>query len=161
MHAWLFFSILVMVAWGVTGIFQKLSTNYISAGSTLILLVIGSFLIQPWVMPEVPLSSYSLRAVIYGLLSGLMNALGAWGLFEAMKLGGTASVVTVFTALYPLPVVLLSPLLFHEKVTALQGAGIVCAFIAVVLLSWEPPPEPFPISRYPLRGEASADKMDS
>ena len=154
MHPWFLFSVIVLLSWGVTGIFQKLSTNYISAGSTLVLLIIGSFLIQPWVMPDVALSSYSLRAVIYGLLSGLTNSLGAWGLFEAMKLGGTASVVTVFTALYPLPVVLLSPLLFHEKVTTLQSVGIVCAFIAVVLLSWEPPPEPMPWSQRKLAGNA-------
>jgi transporter family protein len=57
-----------------------------------------------------------------------------------MKSGGKASIVTPFTALYPLVVVFLAPLVLHESITILQGVGIVCALIAVVLLSAETPP---------------------
>jgi drug/metabolite transporter (DMT)-like permease len=124
----------------VTGIFQKLSTNHISAESLMILLILGSFAIQPFVLPQQPLSGYSRRALGYGLLSGVLSNLGSWGLFQAMRLGGSASIVTIFTALYPLPVVLLAPLILHERITSLQTVGVACGIIAIVLISTPSPP---------------------
>ena len=142
MQTWLIFVIIVLVSWGVLGIFQKLSTNYLSAESTLIWLIVGFLLFQPFVYPSKPLSIYSTRSLWYGLLSGLLSNVGAWGLFEAMKCGGKASIVSPFCALYPLPVVLLAPFVFHEKVSLLQAFGVVCALTAVVLLSREAQPIP-------------------
>jgi len=54
-----------------------------------------------------------------------------------MKVSGKASIVSPFCALYPLPVVFLALFVFHEKVTLIQAIGVVCALIAVVLLSRE------------------------
>jgi transporter family protein len=125
----------------VTGIFQKLSTNRISAESLMILLILGMFAIQPFVLPQAPLSSYSRHAVVYGVLSGVLSNLGSWGLFEAMRLGGSASLVCIFTALYPLPVVLLAPLILHERITVLQGVGVACGLVAIILISTPSPAE--------------------
>jgi drug/metabolite transporter (DMT)-like permease len=137
----LVFVAIVLIAWGVLGIFQKLSTNHISAESTIIWLVVGFLLFQPFVYPDRPLSSYSTRNIWFGLLSGLLSNIGAWGLFEAMKSGGKVSIVSPFCALYPLPVVLLAPFVFHERITLLQTIGVACALLAVVLLSQEAQPE--------------------
>ena len=52
-----------------------------------------------------------------------------------MKSGGKASIVAPFTALYPLIVVILAPLILHESVTLLQGIGVGCSLVAVILLS--------------------------
>lgn len=139
MHSWLLYTSIVLVSWGILGIYQKLATNYISAESTMIWLVVGFLLFQPFVYPDKPLSSYPTRAIVYGLLSGLFSNLGAWGLFEAMKVGGKVSIVSPFCALYPLPVALLAPFVLHESITLLQGVGVACALIAVVLLSQEAP----------------------
>jgi transporter family protein len=70
-------------------------------------------------------------------LSGVFNAFGAWALLAALKSGGKASIVAPFTALYPIVVVFLAPFILHESISALQAVGIVCALIAVVLLSTE------------------------
>jgi bacterial/archaeal transporter family protein len=139
-QTWLIFVMIVLVSWGVLGIFQKLSSNYISAESMLIWLIVGFLLFQPFVYPSKPLSIYSTKHIWYGLLSGLLSNVGAWGLFEAMKCGGKASIVSPFCALYPLPVVFLAPFVFHEKVTLIQAIGVACALIAVVLLSREAEP---------------------
>jgi len=124
------------------GIFQKMSTNRISAESLMILLIVGMFFIQPFILPQQPLSSYSRRAVVYGLLSGVLSNLGSWGLFEAMRLGGSASIVTIFTALYPLPVVLLALLILHERIPRLQSVGCACGLIAIILISIQAPADP-------------------
>jgi len=140
MQTWLIYVIIVLVSWGILGIFQKVASNHISAESMLIWLIIGFLLFQPFVYPAKPLSTYSTKHIWYGLLSGLLSNVGAWGLFEAMKVGGKASIVSPFCALYPLPVVFLAPIIFHEKITLIQATGVVCALIAVVLLSREAEP---------------------
>jgi bacterial/archaeal transporter family protein len=140
--AWFWFTSIAILAWGITGLFQKLSTNHISAESTLILLTAGLLLLEPLVYPGSALLLYSRWNLLWGLLSGLMNALGAWALFAAMKLGGKASVVSPLTALYPLVLVLLAPLILRESITLLQVAGIICSLLAGVLFSIQPESDP-------------------
>jgi transporter family protein len=125
----------VLISWGIVGLFQKLSTNYISAESALFWLVVGYFLLAPFFYPGRTIFAYSTRSLVLTLLSAALNSLGAWALLAAMRSGGKASIVVPFTALYPLVVVLLAPLVLHETITPLQGAGVLCALTAVVLLS--------------------------
>jgi transporter family protein len=52
-----------------------------------------------------------------------------------MKNGGKASIVVPLTALYPIVVLLLGPLILKETITRLQGVGVLCALVSVFLLS--------------------------
>jgi transporter family protein len=133
--AWFWFAVIILIAWGVVGLLQKLSTNHLSSESALIWLVVGFLLIQPFVSLGGSVPRYSRINIGWGLLSGTLNALGAWALFAAMKNGGKASIVSPFTALYPLVVVMVAPVLLHESITLIQGGGVACALAAVVLLS--------------------------
>ena len=126
---------IVLISWGVVGILQKLSTNYISAESALIWLAVGYFLLAPFFYPGRIIFAYSTRSLVLTLVSAALNSVGAWALLAAMRSGGRASIVVPFTALYPLVVVMLAPLILHETITLLQGAGVLCALAAVVLLS--------------------------
>ena len=132
---WFWFAAIVLISWGIVGLLQKLSTNYISAESSLIWLVVGFLLLQPFLYPGPAVFSYSAHSLTWALLSGVLNALGAWALFAAMKSGGKASIVSPFTALYPLVVVLVAPVVLHESINLIQGVGVLCALTAVVLLS--------------------------
>jgi transporter family protein len=132
---WFWFAMITLMAWGIVGLLQKLATNYISAESSLIWLVAGFLLLEPLFYPGKAVWHYSGWNLTWALLSGVLNALGAWALFAAMKSGGKASVICPLTALYPLVVVLLVPFLLHESITRLQSAGVLCALTAVVLLS--------------------------
>lgn len=132
---WLLYSVLTLLAWGVVGLLQKLSTNYISAESSLIWLVVGFLILEPLFYPGIAVLHYSRINLAYALISGLLNALGAWALFAALKSGGKASIVAPLTALYPIVVIVLVPIVLHESVTRLQWVGVACALIAVVLLS--------------------------
>lgn len=132
---WLWYSAITVLAWGVVGLLQKLSTNYISAESSLIWLVVGFLLLEPLLYPGSAVFHYSGWNLTWALLSGVLNALGAWALFAALKSGGKASIVAPLTALYPLVVMMLVPFVLHESITRLQVVGVVCALIAVVLLS--------------------------
>ena len=137
--AWFWFALVTLLAWGVVGLLQKLSTNHLSAEWALVWLAVGFLILEPWLYPGRILFGYSVRGLGWALLGGVLNALGAWALLAAMKTGGKASVVAPFTALYPIVVVFVAPFVLHESITALQGVGIVCALTAVVLLSTESP----------------------
>src|SRR5208283_2915989 len=96
--------------------------------------LVGMFLVEPFLRPGPGVFSWSRLGLIYALLSGAFNALGAWALLAALKSGGKASVVSPVTALYPVVVVFVAPFALRESITFLQGLGIFCALIAVVLL---------------------------
>ncbi|MGH9454781.1 MAG: EamA family transporter [Terriglobia bacterium] len=135
MPPWFFFAALVLISWGIVGLLQKLATNRVSAESALIWLVIGFLLLTPVFYPGKSVLHYSTRSLLFILACSGLNALGALALFAAMKNGGKASIVVPLTALYPLVVVLTGPILLKQSITALQGAGVLCALTAVVLLS--------------------------
>jgi transporter family protein len=135
MPPWFWYTVITLVSWGIVGLLQKLSTNYISAESSLVWLVVGFLLLQPFFYPGAAVFHYSRLNLTWALLSGVLNALGAWALFIAMKSGGKASIVSPVTALYPLVVIVLVPFILHEPITRLQIVGVFSALIAVVLLS--------------------------
>jgi len=132
---WFIYVSVVLIFWGACGIFQKLATNRISAESSLVWLIVGFVLLAPLVYPGRVLWHYSRENIMWGLLSGALSNLGAWGLYAAMKSGGKASIVAPICALYPVVVVALAPLLLHESITKLQGVGVLCGLVAVVLFS--------------------------
>jgi uncharacterized membrane protein len=72
---------------------------------------------------------------VYVFLGGLLNALGSWAILAAMKSGGKASVVVPFTAVYPMVVCVVAPLLLHEHITMMQTLGIACGMGAIFLLA--------------------------
>ena len=118
---WLWYSILTLIAWEVVGLLQKLSTNHISAESSLIWLVVGFLLLEPFFYPGVALFHYSKINLANGIASGLLNALGAWALFVALKSGGKASIVSPLTALYSVAVIAFVPLVLHDRSAAYSG----------------------------------------
>jgi len=132
---WFWIVVVVLVLWGFTAVFQKLTTNHISAESTLVWRTVGFLLVMPFIYPGREMYHHSLHSMAYGLSAGLLCALGCLGLFAAMKSGGKASVVGPISALYPVIVVIFSPLALHESITLLQGVGVLFGLVAVVLLS--------------------------
>jgi transporter family protein len=135
MPAWVVYAIIVMVSWGVLGIFQKLATDRISSESTLFWMIVGFVLFEPFIYPGKQLFAYSKRGIALGLMSGFLSNLGAFGLYAALRKGGKASVVVPLVSLYPLIVIVVSPFLLHETLTLTQGLGAICALTSVVLLS--------------------------
>lgn len=133
--AWFWFAVVILISWGIVGLLQKLSTNYLSAEAALIWLVVGFVILLPLLYPGPSLFNHSDLSLALALLSGALNAVGAWALLAAMKHGGKASVVAPVTALYPLVVVMAAPVIFHESISPLQGLGVVSALTAVILLA--------------------------
>lgn len=139
---WLFFALITLIFWGITGVTQKLSTNFISTELSFFWFVLAFLPIALVILLTVPLD-WHLKAWVFWLavIGGALNGLGAMTSFKALESGGKASIVIPLCYLYPLITILLALLFLHEKVTRTEVAGITLALVAALLLSREAPPD--------------------
>ena len=137
MPSWVYYSCLVIVLWGVVGLFQKLGSNRISSRSLLIWLTVGYLVLAPVLLARTSLGTLSLRDIAIGILGGLTNGLGAWCLFASLEAGAKASTAVPLTALNPLVTIVLAILLLAERLTPLQWTGVAAAIIAGMMISYE------------------------
>ncbi|HUY15418.1 MAG TPA: EamA family transporter [Terriglobia bacterium] len=139
---WLLFALVTLIFWGITGVTQKLSTNAISTELSFLWFVLAFIPIALAILLLVPLD-WHLKTRVYCLavVGGALNGLGALTSFKALESGGKASIVIPLCYLYPLVTIFLALILLHEKVTSKEGAGIVLALVAAILLSREAPPK--------------------
>jgi transporter family protein len=135
---WMVFALAVLAFWGLAGITQKLSTNYISAELSFIicsLAFIPVSLIILWLHPV----SWKLSPTGWelGVVGGLLSGVGGLASFAAYHSGGKASIVTPIGAMYPMITVALAVPFLHERVGLRQVAGIILALMATVAISYE------------------------
>jgi hypothetical protein len=87
-------------------------------------LVVGFFLLDPWLYPQESILMYSHRSLVFALLSSLLNALGAWALLAAMgNMAAGLDRSAFYGALSSLVTVSLAPLYYmspspHNRVLA-------------------------------------------
>jgi transporter family protein len=138
-HAWLVFTVIALVFWGVTGVTQKLSTNRISSELSFLWFAYAMIAISMILALTVHMH-WHVKPVIFGLAvaGGSLNGLGALTSFTALESGGKASTVISLISLYPLLSVGFAVTFLHEHLNGLQALGIVVAIVAAILLSFEP-----------------------
>jgi transporter family protein len=142
-YAWLVFTIIALVFWGVTGITQKLSTNRISSQLSFLWFAYAMVAISVALALTVTMH-WRVRPLIFWLAvaGGLLNGLGALTSFSALESGGKASIVISLISLYPLLSVGIAVVFLHEHLNGLQAFGILVAIVAAILLSLEPTATP-------------------
>ncbi len=139
MSGWVAFSLVAVGFWGIMGLLQKMTTNYISADSVLIWDRVGYLVLLPWLLGTTYLNNMGPRDILIGTLVGITNSLGAWFLYASLESGAKASIAVPLTSLYPLLTVFLAVLFLGEKPKPLQWVGISLALVAGVLMSREGP----------------------
>jgi uncharacterized membrane protein len=138
-NSWFWYALITVAAWGAVGLLQKLGTNRISSRSVLVWLFVGFALLVPF-LPLAQLTGLSPYLFFIGMLSGFLNALGAWFLFLSMESGAKASVAVPLTGLFPVITVVLGISILRERPTALEWTGVCCALLGGILLSRESEP---------------------
>jgi drug/metabolite transporter (DMT)-like permease len=78
------------------------------------------------------------KAILYGLLIGILGSAGQLILFQALR-SGPAYLVFPFVSLSPLVTIMLSLWLLKEKASFKSWVGIIIALTAIPLLSYQPP----------------------
>jgi bacterial/archaeal transporter family protein len=134
---WIFYSCIVIVFWGVVGLFQKLGTNRVSAHSLMVWLTVGYVLLIPILLARAGVNGLGWLTVLIGVLGGFTNGLGAWYLFASLEAGAKASIAVPLTALNPLLTIILALGFLGERLTLVQWGGIAAALIAGAMISYE------------------------
>jgi len=139
MAHWLWLALIAAVLWGVVGLLQKITTNYISADAVLIWDRIGYVVILPFLVIGLRLGQLGAKDILIGTLDGVTNSLGALYLYKSLQSGAKASVAVPLTALYPLVTVVLAVAFLGERLDRLHWLGVLLALVASVLISMESP----------------------
>ncbi|PYV25526.1 MAG: hypothetical protein DMG27_09560 [Acidobacteria bacterium] len=142
---WLFYAVIALVFWGITGVTQKLSTNAISTQLSFLWFVYSMMVIAVVTLITVPIQWHMTARVFWlAVIGGALNGLGALTSFAAFERGGKASIVVPLCYLFPVVTVVLAMTFLHESLTRTQAIGIALALAAAVLLSQEAPPKSEP-----------------
>ena len=140
---WLFFALITLIFFGLSGDTQKLATNEISMELSYFWFVLAMLLIALAIVILVPLDWHiRSKIVVLAMAGGLLNGLGAMTSFKALEVGGKASIVVPLCYLYPLVAIFLALVFLHEKLTGTEVAGIALAVVAAFLLAQERQTEP-------------------
>ncbi|HWY69809.1 MAG TPA: EamA family transporter [Terriglobales bacterium] len=131
---WLGLCLIVVIAWGVLGLFEKLATDHLAPAAALVWVAIGFMLLQAVAFPHV-FWRYPTSSLIWALANGVLCAFGFLALLLALRHGGKVSIVEPLSALYPVLVAFLTPHLFGERASLQHSLGIACAVAAIVLLT--------------------------
>ncbi len=136
MESWFLFSVYALLLWGLWGFLNKIAMNTLSAKMTFIFSFLGSisfFLIFLFfIKPEyVILSNKGIYSAVVG---GIFSSLAFLPFLYALE-KGKASVVIPLTSLYPLLSLLLAFFILKEKITLLQGVGVILALLSITLFS--------------------------
>ena len=130
------FALLCAVAWAFWGILGKLSTNRGVPPATLAFLsscasfvvIVGTYAWQRF--PAAPTAA----GILCALLSGVCGAIGMLFFSVAIKRGDAAIIVTL-SAIYPMFIVLLSPLILQEKLSLTHAFGVLLITLGVILVA--------------------------
>jgi transporter family protein len=138
-YSWILFAAVALVFWGISGITQKLATNLISSELSFLWFAYAMIAISAVLVVTATLQ-WHVRPLIFWLAvaGGTLNGLGALLSFKALESGGKASIVISLISLFPLVTVAFAVIILKEKLTLVQGIGVVLAIAAAVLLSLEP-----------------------
>ena len=125
----------VLLMWGVWAFFTKLTAVHLSARSGLVFSSIGGIIVLVGVLISIGFRpDAESHGVIFALIAGLIASLASIMFLLALR-SGKASIIVTMTALYPIITIILSYVFLQERITLVQGAGIMLSLVALVLFS--------------------------
>jgi drug/metabolite transporter (DMT)-like permease len=133
---WFWYSIFCVFCWGPWAIFSKLGSDEIPAPTMQFLFTLGGI---PVALAVLVIQRFrfekSFKGIFYGLVVGILSAVGQLALFAAYRSGGNTAVITTASGLYPLVTVGLAVVILGERLTRLQILGVGFATVAFVIFS--------------------------
>lgn len=139
--AWLLWSLATIALWGTWGLVSKVASAGVDAYVNQLLYTAGLAPILVFVAWKVHKRSAGEKrdgrksGVFWAFLTGILGGVGNIAFFQALVMGGKASVVAPVTALFPIVTVLLALIFLKERLGRTQWVGLALAFVAIYLLS--------------------------
>jgi len=138
-HKWLIYALTTVLLWGVWGAFTEIPEKNGFPG-TLIFAVWAVTMLVPafFTLKKVNWKiEHNQKAIVYGMLIGLLGAGGQLILFTGAIKNGPAYLIFPIISLSPVVTILLSLLLLGESASKRAWIGIILAILAIPLLSYQ------------------------
>jgi drug/metabolite transporter (DMT)-like permease len=134
---WLRYSMLSMLAYGVWGAVSSLASQNVSPLTLQIVSTLGLFPVAVVLLfsNNIYQGADRRRGILLAMATGVIGGTGNLTLYQALRIGGEASVVFPLTGMYPLVTLALARLLLKERLNRVQGVGIALALVAIYLFS--------------------------
>jgi drug/metabolite transporter (DMT)-like permease len=139
--AWLLYSLIILLAWGVQAFFIKLANRSMSAEGIFFYMTLMGLALVPvalWMTDFSRPINYGLDGPYLAAATQILNSVGALTLVYAFRYGKAIVVSPLTNAGAPLITALIALALLGLVPQPLKIAGIVLAFIAAALLAIEP-----------------------
>jgi transporter family protein len=137
MQAWLFYSLLTILLWGAWGAVSKVASNGIDANTNQVFFTLGLLPLIFVVLHSRRLQGGDQRntGICWAFITGILGGTGNIAFFQALVIGGKASIVIPVTALFPLVTVILATAVLRERMGTAQKIGLALALVAIYILS--------------------------
>jgi transporter family protein len=138
MPAWLAWTLLTVVTWGVWSFLNTLLGDAIQSpalSQAVTTVGILPVLVLLYAMKDAPVAGNRRRGVLLALGSGIVSCLGNVANFDVLSRGAQAAAVIPVTALYPVVTVLLAVPILKERVSLLQWLGIGASLVSIYLFN--------------------------
>ena len=134
MEAWVIYSILSLITWGLWGVVLKFAYQGSDWLQTYFASALSSFILSISVFLGSKGSLTPGKPLVFALIAGIFGGAGYIFFVKALE-SGKASVVIPLTALYPAITAVIAFLILGEHIKPTQAIGILLALVAAVLLS--------------------------
>ncbi|NEQ68940.1 MAG: DMT family transporter [Symploca sp. SIO2D2] len=133
--SWLINALIATFLYGIWGFLSKLATISINSLSVFLFQMLGGVFVTLLVVGLSDIKiEYEWQGGSYGFLVGAVGMLATLFFTEAIS-KGSASIVSVITALSPVFTIGLAFLFLQESLSLFQGIGVIFGLISIVLLS--------------------------
>jgi drug/metabolite transporter (DMT)-like permease len=140
--SWLAYALVPIALWGLCGLMQKVSTNDISARSSAIWFLAAFIPVAAVLLVYDPLPrDMTWKTWAAATALGFTMAAGNFTILLAFASGGKASIIAPLAGLYPIVSLPICIAVLGESIRWREGLGIALAMAAVVMLSYQSPPE--------------------
>jgi transporter family protein len=137
LQPWLFYSVVTIFLWGAWGAVSKVASEGIDANTNQVYFSLGLVPVILVMLRSPRLTGGEQRnsGIRWAFLTGILGGLGNIAFFQALVIGGKASIVIPVTALFPLVTVIMATTLLKERLGTAQKIGLVLALVAIYILS--------------------------
>jgi transporter family protein len=137
MPAWLTWTFVALVSWGIWAILAKLLGSALSGEQSQALSTLGlvPILLALAFSKRTRLRGVSRKGLLLAFAGGVVTCLGNVALYDVLGRGEKIATVVALTALYPLTTILLAVIILRERLNGVQLAGVALSFVAIWLFN--------------------------
>ena len=135
MSAWLIWTLVALLAWGIWAVISKLLGSLLTAEQSQVLSTLGMLPLFIPLAKKVQWRRLSYKGIAWAILGGIVSCLGNIFYYGALARGERVATVVPLTALYPLVTVFLALLFLRERLNLMQKFGVILSLVAIWLFN--------------------------